>query len=128
MKDLAFARTLMKKSTAVVKNYYVLPCCLLLLNLANSLVSYKAELIDEPILRTLIVIFIVLCGASLVAYVLAPAINIAVNTLVRSGKRNGGQLGEIIALLLLGAGVFWCYYQLCNHGPESLLPLAWRNH
>ena len=118
----------MKKSSSVVKNYYVLPCCLLLLNLANSLVNYKAELIDEPLLRTLAVIFLVLAGSSLVAYVLAPAIGLVVNSLLRSGRRNGGQLGETLALLLLGAGVFWGYYQLCNHGPASLLPSVWRNH
>ena len=117
----------MKKSSSTVKNYYVLPCCLLLLNLANSLVNYKAELIDEPLLRTLAVIFLVLVGSSLVAYVLAPAIGLAVNSLLRSGRRNGGQLGETFALLLLGAVVFWGYYQLCNHGPASLLPHVWRN-
>jgi nitrate reductase gamma subunit len=115
------------KSSSPVKNYYVLPCCLLLLNLANSLVGYKAELIAEPILRTLAVIFIVLVGFSLVAYILAPTISLAVNALLRSSRRNGGQLGEMFALILLGAVVFWGYYQLCNHGPAALLPRAWRN-
>ncbi len=117
----------MKKSTSALNNYYVLPCCLLLLNLANSLVGYKAELIDEPLLRTLAVIFIVLCGSSLVAFVLAPMISLAVNSLLRSGRRNGGQLGETFALLLLGGLVFWGYYLLCNHGPAALLPRMWRN-
>ena len=127
MKHWAPARLTMKKSSSAVKNYYVLPCCLLLLNLANSLVGYKAELIDEPLLRTLVVIFIVLCGSSLVAFVLAPAVGLGVNSLLRSGRRNGGQLGETVALLLLGVGVFWCYYLLCNHGPAALLPRFWRN-
>ena len=117
----------MKKSSSPVKNYYVLPCCLLLLNLANCLVGYKAELIEEPMLRTLAVIFMVLCGGSLVAFVLAPAIGLAVNAMLRNGRRNGGQLGEMIALLALGAVVFWGYYQLCNHGAASLLPEMWRN-
>lgn len=117
----------MSKTTAALRNYYVLPCCLLLLNLANSLVGYKAELIDEPFLRTLIVIFLVLCGASLVTFVLAPAIGMAVNALQRGSRRNGGLIGETIFLLILGAGVFWCYYQLCNHGPAALLPAEWRN-
>jgi len=117
----------MNKTTAVVKNYYVLPCCLLLLNLANSLVGYKAEMIDEPFLRTLAVIFIVIIGSSLVAFVLAPAIGMAVGWLQRHSRRSGGRLGETIFLLVLGAGVFWCYYRLCNHGPASLLPAGWRN-
>jgi len=117
----------MKKTTAVLRNYYVLPCCLLMLNLANSLIGYKAEMIDEPILRTLMVIFLVLCGASLVAFVFAPAIGMAVNTLQRGSRQGGGRVGETIFLLVLGVGVFWCYYQLCNHGPAALLPAAWRN-
>jgi len=127
MKDWAATRHTMKKSSSAVKNYYVLPCCLLLLNLANNLVGYKAELIEEPLLRTLVVIFIVLCGSSLVAFVLAPTIGLAVNTLLRSSRRNGGQLGETLALLVLGAAVFWGYYLLCNHGAASLLPKIWRN-
>lgn len=117
----------MNKTTAVVRNYYVLPCCLLLLNLVNSLVGYKAEMIAEPFLRTLTVIFLVLCGASLVAFVLAPAIGMAVNSLQRGSRQGGGKMGETIFLLILGAGVFWCYYQLCNHGPAALLPAGWRN-
>ena len=117
----------MNKTTAVLRNYYVLPCCLLLLNLVNSLVGYKAEMIDEPFLRTLIVIFLVLCGSSLVAFVLAPAIGMAVNSLQRGSRQGGGRVGETIFLLVLGAGVFWCYYQLCNHGPAALLPVGWRN-
>ena len=117
----------MNKTTAVVRNYYVLPCCLLLLNLVNSLVGYKAEMIAEPFLRTLTVILLVLCGASLVAFVLAPAIGMAVNALQRGSRQGGGKMGETIFLLILGAGVFWCYYQLCNHGPAALLPAGWRN-
>lgn len=117
----------MKKTTAVLKNYYVLPCCLLLLNLVNSLVGYKAEMIAEPWLRTLTVIFLVICGSSLVAFVVAPAIGMAVNSLQRGSRQGGGKLGETVFLLVLGAGVFWCYYQLCNHGPAALLPAGWRN-
>ena len=117
----------MAKAKTVVRNYYVLPCCLLLLNVVNSLVGYKAELIDEPFLRTVVVIFLVICGASLVAFVFAPAIGMAVNSLQRGSRQGGGSVGEAIFLLLLGAVVFWCYYQLCNHGPAALLPAAWRN-
>jgi hypothetical protein len=117
----------MKKATAVVRNYYVLPCCLLLLNLVNSLADYKAQMIGEPFLRTVAVLFFVACGASLVAFVIAPAITMAVNMLQRGSRQGGGRTGEMIFLLVLGAGVFWCYYQLCNHGPAALLPAVWRN-
>jgi len=35
------------KKTNVVRNYFILPCCLLLLNVCNSLVSYKAGMIAD---------------------------------------------------------------------------------
>jgi hypothetical protein len=117
----------MSKTNAVLKNYYVLPCCLLLLNLVNSLIGYKAELIADPFLRTAAVIFLVVGGCSLVAFVVAPAITALVRTLHRGSSPSGGRTGEILFLLLLGAAVFWCYYQLSNHGPAALLPEAWRN-
>lgn len=117
----------MRKSTAFVRNYYVLPCCLLVLNLVNSLISYKAELIGDRMLRTAVVIFLVICGVSFVAFLLAPAVTKALNTMHRGSRRSGGRIGEGIFLLALGAGVFWCYYQLSNHGTASLLPAGWRN-
>jgi hypothetical protein len=117
----------MRKTTALVRNYYILPCCLLLLNLANSLIGYKAELIADPYARTAAVIFLVICGASIVTIVLAPAMTHAVKGLHRSSRRGGGRLGEILFLIILGVGVAWCYFQLTNHGPAALLPADWRN-
>lgn len=117
----------MRKPSVLLRTYYVLPCCLLLLNLANSLISYKAELIGNPLLRTAVVMALVLGGASLVALVLAPGIQRTINTLQRGSRRRGGRLGEVLFLLLLGAGVFWCYYQLSTRGPSALLPIGWRN-
>lgn len=118
----------MSKTNAVVRNYYVLPCCLLLLNLVNSLIGYKAEQIEEPFLRATVVILLVVCGSSLVAFAVAPAIAAIVRGLQRGSSRGGGRAGELAFLLVLGAVVFWLYYRLCNHGPASLLPAEWRNH
>lgn len=115
------------KKTNVVKNYFILPCCLLLLNVCNSLISYKAGLISDPIIRVIAIIFFVLVGSSLVAYVFAPAIEGVVRSLYRSSEKSAGGLGQIIFLLLLGVGVFFLYYQLNIHGPESLLPAVLRN-
>ena len=118
--------TAMKNHT-VLKNYYVLPCCLLLLNLINNIVAYKAEEIDEPFLRTTVVIFLVLAGSALVAYVFAPMIVKIVQSLHKGSRNGAGELGEICFLLLLGAGVFWLYYQTTIHGVASILPEEWRN-
>jgi hypothetical protein len=115
------------KTNQVVRNYYILPCCLLLLNVCNSLVSYKAELIAGPLLRTGVIIVLVLFGGSLVAFVMAPAIESLVRTLHRSSRRGAGKLGEIVFLAVLGCGIFYVYYQLYIHGPTAILPQSMWN-
>ena len=115
------------KSAHLVRNYYVLPCCLLLLNLAVELVSYKARMIDDLMLRTAAIMGMVLFGASFVTLLLAPAVSLLVGTLHRSSRQNWGGLGEVLFLLALGAVIFWLYYQIYIVGPESVLPKDWHN-
>jgi len=112
---------------AVVRNYYVLPCLLLLLNLVNNIVSYKAGLIAEPFARTSAVMMLVLCGSSVTAFLVAPALERLVQLLHRTSRRGAGSLGEAVFLLALGVVVFWLYYRVTTHGAASLLPPAWRN-
>ncbi len=115
------------KNTNLVRNYYVLPCCLLLLNLCVELVSYKAKMIDDVFLRTLAIMGMVLVGGSLVGFVLAPAIAGVVGALHRGSRQSGGGAGEIFFLVVLGAVVFWLYYRIYIVGPASVLPAPWRN-
>ncbi|MBK8479306.1 MAG: hypothetical protein IPL39_24415 [Opitutaceae bacterium] len=115
------------KKAAAVKNYYILPCLLLLLNLVNNVVSYKAEVVDDPFLRTSTVILLVLFGGTVVAFLLSPAMEKLVQTLHRTSKSGAGGLGEALFLIGLGALVFWLYYQMTAHGIASLLPAEWRN-
>jgi hypothetical protein len=116
------------KKTAVVRDYYVLPCCLLLLNLSVELVSYKTKQLGDPLLRTGSIMAMVLFGGSLVGFLVAPAIGKLVSLLHRSSRRGAGELGEIFFLLGLGALIFWLYYRVYIIGPESILPAEWRNH
>ena len=114
------------KKTNVVRTYYILPCCLLLLNVCNSLVSYKAGLITDPLLRVAVIIFFVLIGSSIVTFIFAPTIEGLVRSLYRTSEKKGGGLGKVTFLILLGTVVFFVYYQLYIHGPQSLLPqLLW---
>ena len=115
------------KSSNVVRNYYVLPCCLLLLNLCVELVSYKAKMIHDVLLRTAAIMGMVLFGASLVSFVVAPAISALVGTLHRSSRERAGGAGEILFLVMLGIAVFWLYYRIYIVGPESVLPIGWQN-
>jgi len=116
----------MKKNN-VIRNYFVLPCCLLLLNLCVGLVGYKAKMIDDPYLQTGAVMAMVLFGGSLVGFVLAPTIEAMVVSLQRTSRRGLGELGHVAFLLCLGALVFWMYYRMYILGPQYLLPAAWRN-
>ncbi len=115
------------KGAHLVRNYYVMPCCLLLLNLGVELASYKAKMIDHVLLRTAAIMGVALTGASLVYYLVAPAIVALIGGLHRGSRQGGGSLGELLFLLVLGAGVFWLYYRIYIIGPESVLPIEWQN-
>ena len=115
------------KAGSVIRNYYVLPCLLLLLNLVNSVISYKAGLIRSPLQRTAVVILLVLCGSTVTAFLLAPVFEKLARTLHRSSRSSAGIFGEVIFLFCLGAVVFWLYYRLTTHGVTALLPPAWHN-
>ena len=111
----------------VVRHYFILPCCLLLLNLCTAVLSYKAKLITDRLLQTAFVLFMVLIGSSLVAYVLSPAIESLVDSLHQTSRQRGGHAGEAVFLVALGVGIFALYYAVYIHGPQSVLPPAWRN-
>jgi hypothetical protein len=115
------------KTHSAVRNFYVLPCCLLLLNLCYGVISYKFRLIDDPMLRTAAIIGMILFGAGLLGFVLEPAVQAIVVSLHRRSRRGGGLLGEVLFLVLLGGFVFWLYYRFTMVGPASLLPPDWRN-
>ena len=110
-----------------VHQYYILPCCLLLLNLVNAVITYKAGLVADPLLRTAAVMLLVLFGSSLTAFVVAPAIAAGVRWVHQSSRRKAGGLGEVIFFAVLGVLVFWLYYRLTLHGTAAILPRAWRN-
>ena len=115
------------KNPQFVRNYYVFPCCLLLLNLCVEIVSYKVKMFDDALLRTAAIMGMVLFGGSLVGFVVAPAIGALVTTAHRGSRHGAGRLGEAFFLVLLGVLVFWLYYRVYNIGPQSVLPAAWRN-
>ena len=115
------------KNKNVVRNYYVLPCCLLLLNLGNEIIAYKARLIDDGFLRTLFIMGMVLFGSSVVAFAIAPGLVWTVQSLRRTSRSEAGRMGEAAFLIGLGVAIFWLYYRNYLMGTEHILPAAWRN-
>ena len=120
------ARQTMKIS-ATLERYYVLPCCLLLLNLCNEIISYKAKLIHDSLLRTLFIMAMVLFGASLVAFAVAPGLIWLVHSLRKPSRSAGGGVGEVLFLTGLGVGIFWLYYRNYILGTATILPAGWEN-
>jgi hypothetical protein len=121
-------RSLSRMKTAqAIRSYYVMPCCLLLLNACVELVGYKARAFDEPFLTVLAIMGMVLFGGSFVAYLVSPAIESVINKAYKGSRKGGGGLGELLFLLVLGGLVFWLYYLIYIVGPESVLPTAWHN-
>ena len=112
--------------TRTVRNFYVLPCCLLLLNIGVGLVSYKAGMISSPLLRVAAIMGMVLFGGSLVGFVLEPAITRVIGFLHQRSRRSGLWV-EVGFLCLLGLLVYWLYYRMYILGPKSILPADWRN-
>jgi hypothetical protein len=110
-----------------IRTYYVLPCCLLLLNLLNTVISYKARMIDDGILRTFCVIGMVLFGGAAVAFLVSPGIEALVRVAHQTSRRRAGFAGEMIFLAVLGLAVFWLYFRANTLGTASILPPAWRN-
>jgi hypothetical protein len=115
------------RTTATLERYYVLPCCLLLLNLCNEIIAYKARLIDDGLLRTLCIMGLVLFGSSLVAFAVAPGLIWVVQSLRRTSRSNAGSVGEAVFLTGLGLLIFWLYYRNYLMGTAYILPAMWRN-
>ena len=115
------------KTSAALERYYVLPCCLLLLNLCNAIISYKAQLIHDGMLRTLFIMGLVLFGSSVVAFAVAPGLTWMVQSMRRTSRTAAGRIGEVLFLVALGIAIYWLYYREYLIGPGSVLPPAWRN-
>ncbi len=115
------------KISATLERYYVLPCCLLLLNLCNEIISYKAKLINDGLLRTFFIMGMVLFGASLVTFAVAPGLIWIVQSLRKTSRSAGGGVGEVLFLAGLGLGIFWLYYRNYILGTQSILPSDWHN-
>jgi hypothetical protein len=115
------------KTAAALERYYVLPCCLLLLNLCNEIIAYKARLIHDGFLRTLFIMGMVLFGSSLVAFAIAPGLIWTVQSLRRTSRSTVGGAGDIFFLAGLGALIFWLYYRNYLLGTQAILPAMWHN-
>jgi hypothetical protein len=115
------------KSAVALERYYVLPCCLLLLNLCNEIIAYKGRMITDGLLRTLFIMGMVLFGGSVVAFAIAPGIGWVVQSLRKTSRSSAGGVGDVIFLFILGGLVFWLYYRNYILGTEFIVPEFMQN-
>jgi hypothetical protein len=115
------------KNPQIVRNYFILPSCLLLLNLVNSIISYKAAMIYDHVVRVAVIMALVLFGSSVVAFLVAPGLESVVRGMHRTSRQSAGLFDEVIFVGILGLVIFWLYYQVYIHGPASILPDEWAN-
>ena len=87
---------------------------------------YKSELIASDYIRVAAMMAFYAFGISFLAFSVTPFVERIILQLHAASKIGTGRLGEYLFVLLLLAGVYFLWYQILVHGPESLLPEQWR--
>lgn len=117
---------MIKPGTRTLKKYIIFPCCLLIFGTIEEVVEYKSDLLANPYLRVAAMMFFYAFGIALIAFVLAPLLERLVLRFHAVSKQGAGRLGEYAFVALLLTVVYFLWYQIIIHGPETLLPVAWR--
>jgi hypothetical protein len=105
----------------------ILPLCLLYLNVIQEVMVYKVrELTANPYLLTGILLAAFALGFTLVGDLLAPWLEGFLETGHKVSKKQGGGGGIVIFYAVMLALVFGVYFVTYIHGPQYLLPPAWR--
>jgi cytochrome c biogenesis protein CcdA len=116
----------MLPKTRSIKKYVIFPCCLLVFGALEEVVVYKSDLITNDYLRVAALMVFYAFGISLLAFSVTPFVEKLILQLHAVTKVSSGRFGEYLFVLLLLAGVYFLWYQILVHGPESLLPEQWR--
>jgi hypothetical protein len=117
----------MKKiGTRSLKKYVIFPCCLLIFGAIEEVADYKSVMIPNTYLRVAVMMSFYAFGISLLAYWFTPMVEKSILRMHTVSKIGWGRPGEYLFLLFLLTSVYFLWYQILVHGPESLLPLTWR--
>lgn len=105
----------------------ILPLVLLITSLLQDLATYKIRQ-HVPDLRLRVGIIVVMIG---VAYALAadwlgPWIKRLLATARQGSRQGAGALGLWLFYVAAYGAVYWAYLVAERHGPQALLPGAWR--
>jgi hypothetical protein len=116
----------MTPKTRSLKKYVIFPCCLLIFGALEEVVVYKSDLITNDYIRVATLMAFYAFGISFLAFSVTPIVEKLILQLHAASKFGSGRVGEYLFVLLLLTGVYFLWYQILVHGPESLLPEHWR--
>lgn len=109
-----------------LKKFFILPCCYLLLNFIEELIVYQTNRLEDPYLKTLILITTFSFGITAVAYYITPFLENLIHKIHQRSSASEGILGEIFIFLIIFTLFYVLYYFLYNSGVESLIPQVLR--
>lgn len=113
--------------TRSLKKYIIFPCCLLIFGALEELFVYKTEVIANPYLQVGALMIFFAFGIALLAYLVVPVVERIVLRLHAASRFGAGRIGEYIFILVLLAIVYFIWFQIFVHGPQSVLPANWHN-
>ncbi len=109
------------------RKYVVLPTCLLLLNALEEVIIYKSEMVEDPYLRTAVILGLFIAGFSMVAFVISPLIAKWLEGVYLASRKTAGGIGTTVLMLGVIAGLFVLYYVIYILGVEAIVPDAFEN-
>ena len=116
----------MKPGTRSLKKYIIFPCCLLIFGAVEEVMDYKSEVIQNAYLRVALVMLFYAFGISIIAYLVTPMVEQSVLKAHAVSRNGAGRLGEYAFIAFLLGSVYFLWFQIIVHGPETLLPPNWR--
>lgn len=116
----------MKPGTRSLKKYIIFPCCLLIFGAVEEVVVYKSEVIANDHFRVAAMMAFYAFGIALIAFSLTPVIERMVMRIHAVSKAGAGRIGEYLFVAVLLVTVYFLWFQIIIHGPETLLPARWR--
>lgn len=109
-----------------IKKYFVLPVCILVINIVEEILVYKSNFIADDYLRTAFILLLFIVGIAGVSFLVSPLIVKLLSSVYFKGRKHAGYAGELIILAVTLGGLYYLYFLIYIYGPEYLLPSAWR--
>jgi len=106
-----------------VRVFFILPLCLLIMNVVQSLAVYKMERsIMNKYLFAGAMLLMYAVGFTIVGKLFSPWLETLVEKMHFGSKKSGGGFGLFCFYGLAISGLYAVYYFLYVKGPQSLLP------